>query len=200
MKVIRKTRKRLIGIWRELLVGILLVLIVGASAPWWIKLIPWKRIIPFHIEWKQMVVTFLPGDFEINVADPYNRPNVTPVKVLVEVNSGSVILLRKGEILEENIDKDWFVSEALQRPVNIELLRVTPQDVTVGNGRKNSSILLEFNSSSLIPRASNIVSFRRGDKHKFGELKVKLYYEGSDRALSKEVIIPMYLVHNQSLR
>lgn len=121
--------------------------------------------------------------------------NIISVQVNTEVRGGNIALLREAKILEQNIDATWFISEVFRMyDKNINLVRITPQNIFVGNERESSSLLLEFDASSLIPRASLISTFKKGDRYKFGDLKVKLFYKVSSKITSKVIIIPMYLV------
>lgn len=73
-------------------------------------------------------------------------------------------------------------------------MRVIPQNAILDQSRRYSSILLEFDSSSLIPRADFVVGFEKGEKVKFGEVRVRLFYEVNKRKLYEELNIPMFFV------
>jgi hypothetical protein len=181
--------KSLKEVKREVLIAMIVMLIVGGSAPWWINAIPWEHV-PFHIVWKQAEVEFLPNDFEfdLNEPEPFSQ-YVTTVEVAVELKEGSVTLLPQGEILEQHINPDLFALFP-----QLSLLNVIPQNIILDQNRRYSSILLELDSSGLIPRAGIVERFEKGEKAKFGEVRIRLYYEANKRKLSEELTIPMFFV------
>ncbi len=136
---------------------------------------------------KRPAVAFLAGDFVVDLEHPFDRATLTRVDVQVAVSQGSVVPLRKADLISFEYDHSRFDDAAVGRPA---LAIVTPSSPVFSPDQPSRVISLDFDSH-LVPRGEFTSTFRPGDRQLFGKAVVRMWFSDQGQEQYEDVPIPL---------
>src|ERR1051326_9031118 len=136
-------------------------------------------------------VTFLPGDVELGLPSVESGSAPARVEILANIEKGTATLTRHAEILRQEFDSSYILTENVQPKATI--ISVVPDRSIIRASQDGAKIIVEFDRRSIIPRGAVAGGMSQGEKVRIGTIQLRLYFSVGGRSYNTDVELPVFL-------